>query len=59
MPVSLSVIVPAIDEATAITSLLADLAAQRDVVLQVIVADGGSTDDTVAAARAAGGIMNT
>ncbi|MES1940923.1 glycosyl transferase family protein [Salinisphaera sp. T5B8] len=54
MSVSLSVIVPAIDEATAITSLLADLAAQRDVVLQVIVADGGSSDDTVAVARAAG-----
>lgn len=33
-------------------SLLADLAAQRDVVLQVLVADGGSTDQTVVVARA-------
>lgn len=52
MPASLTVIVPAIDEAEALAPLLADLAAQRDVVLQVLVADGGSTDQTVAVAGA-------
>ncbi|WP_348766208.1 TIGR04283 family arsenosugar biosynthesis glycosyltransferase [uncultured Salinisphaera sp.] len=48
----MTVVVPAIDEAEALGPLLADLAAQRDVVLQVLVADGGSTDRTVALARA-------
>lgn len=44
-------VVPAIDEAGALAALLADLRAQQAVALQVIVADGGSDDDTPAVAR--------
>lgn len=50
----LSVVIPALNEAATLPLLLADLATQHDCRPQVIVADGGSTDGTADAARAAG-----
>lgn len=44
-----SVCIPVLDEAAELPVLLAQLRAQRDVRLDVIVADGGSTDGTVEA----------
>lgn len=49
-PSDLSVVVPTLDEADAVGALLGDLAIQRDVHVEVVVADGGSTDDTVSIA---------
>jgi rSAM/selenodomain-associated transferase 2 len=49
----LSVIIPTLDEAVALPSLLGDLAA-IDAPCETIVADGGSTDDTVGISRRAG-----
>lgn len=49
--VSLSAIVPTLDEAAALPRLLRQLTSEVD---EVIVADGGSTDGTQALARAAG-----
>lgn len=49
----ISVIVPTLDEAEALPKLLRALAAQGEAH-ELIVADGGSRDDTVALARAAG-----
>lgn len=46
-----SVIVPTLDEAACITTLLADLAPLRDAGHEVILVDGGSHDDTAALAR--------
>ncbi len=43
----LSVIVPTLNEAAALPALLADLAGQQGVTLEVIVVDGGSVDGTV------------
>lgn len=51
---TLSVIIPCLNEAAALPALLADLRAQQGVTLQLIVADGGSQDGTVAMAQAAG-----
>jgi rSAM/selenodomain-associated transferase 2 len=51
---ALAVIVPTLNEADALPRLLAALARQREIALELIVADGGSTDDTAARARAAG-----
>ncbi|HUP91833.1 MAG TPA: TIGR04283 family arsenosugar biosynthesis glycosyltransferase [Solimonas sp.] len=53
-PARLSIIIPALDEAAALPALLDDLRAQQGVELQLIVADGGSTDATVALAGARG-----
>lgn len=50
----LSVVIPALNEAAALPALLADLRAQQQVSLQVIVADGGSEDGTPAFAAHAG-----
>tara|TARA_B100001079_G_scaffold61871_1_gene52503 strand:- start:5799 stop:6869 length:1071 start_codon:yes stop_codon:yes gene_type:complete len=50
----LRVVVPTLDEADTLPGLLADLAAQRGVDFEVVIADGGSRDTTVAIARAAG-----
>lgn len=47
-------IVPALDEAAALPDLLDTLSAQGDVALEIIVADGGSTDDSASIARAYG-----
>jgi rSAM/selenodomain-associated transferase 2 len=50
----LAVVIPAYNEAAALPALLDDLRAQQGVALEVIVADGGSTDGTPALAAAAG-----
>lgn len=50
----LTVIIPVIDEAGALPGLLADIAAQRGVAIQTVVADGGSRDTSRAIAQAAG-----
>ena len=47
----LGVVVPALDEASALPGLLADLS-KLALEHEVVVVDGGSRDDTVAAARA-------
>lgn len=49
----LAVVIPALDEAVALPALLAQLRAQRDVALEVVVADGGSRDATATLAAAA------
>ena len=51
---AVSVIVPALDEAQNIAALVEELLAQG--VLEVIVADNGSTDGTGKVAEAAGGL---
>jgi rSAM/selenodomain-associated transferase 2 len=50
----LSVIVPVLNEADALPSLLEQLRAQKNVALEILVADGGSSDASVARAEAAG-----
>lgn len=50
----LSVIIPTLDESESLPTLLAHLKAQRNISLQIIVADGGSQDGTVSIAQAAG-----
>ena len=47
---ALSVLIPALNEAEALPLLLADLAGQRGIDIEVIVADGGSVDGTAAIA---------
>lgn len=42
----LSVIIPTLNEAGHLPAILADLKAQQDVFLEIIVGDGGSTDAT-------------
>lgn len=46
MSPELSVIIPTLNEADTLPRLLADLAAQSEVKLEVLVSDGGSTDGT-------------
>ena len=41
----LSVIIPAINEQLELPALLAQLSEQTGVALEILVADGGSTDD--------------
>lgn len=48
----LTVIIPTLDEAELLPALLQDLAKQQEVNLEIIVADGGSTDTTAAIAAA-------
>jgi rSAM/selenodomain-associated transferase 2 len=50
----LSIVIPAYNEAAALPALLADLRAQQGVALELIVADGGSTDGTPALAAQGG-----
>jgi len=50
----LSVVIPALDEAQALPGLLDQLADQRDVDLEIVVADGGSKDATRELARQSG-----
>jgi len=52
--VDLSVVIPTLNEAVALPALLADLKVQRDVSVQVIVADGASSDATTDCATRAG-----
>lgn len=48
-PLRLSIVIPALDEASTLPSLLDDLySQQRGLSLEIIVVDGGSRDDTVA-----------
>ncbi len=42
----LSIVIPTLNEAEALPLLLADLSCQQDIILEVIVADGGSADAT-------------
>lgn len=51
---NLTVVIPAYNEATALPALLGDLRRQQGVEMQVIVADGGSSDGTPAIAAHAG-----
>jgi rSAM/selenodomain-associated transferase 2 len=54
----LSIVIPALNEAAAIGALLGDLGALRRTGHEVIVVDGGSTDDTACiAARAADRVL--
>jgi rSAM/selenodomain-associated transferase 2 len=53
-PVRLSVIIPALNEADHLPALLADLGRQQDLDLEIIIADGGSTDTTEAIAGSGG-----
>ncbi|HET8551338.1 MAG TPA: TIGR04283 family arsenosugar biosynthesis glycosyltransferase [Gammaproteobacteria bacterium] len=48
-----SVCIPALNEAVRLPQLLAQLVAQRDVTLDIIVADGGSTDGSLQTLAAA------
>ncbi|MEP6689591.1 MAG: TIGR04283 family arsenosugar biosynthesis glycosyltransferase [Gemmatimonadaceae bacterium] len=50
---ALAIVIPVLNEAEALPALLADLQTLT-IDTQVVVVDGGSTDGTVAAARAAG-----
>ncbi len=51
---TLSIIIPALDEAEALPRLLEQLAPARERGAEIIVVDGGSQDDTVALAEAGG-----
>ncbi|MEL6567976.1 MAG: TIGR04283 family arsenosugar biosynthesis glycosyltransferase [Pseudomonadota bacterium] len=51
---TLSIVVPTLNEAKALPEMLASIAAMDPPALDVVVADGGSTDETVALAREAG-----
>lgn len=51
---TLSIIIPALDEAEALPRLLEQLAPARERGAEIIVVDGGSRDDTVALAAAGG-----
>ncbi len=53
-PAPVSVVVPALDEARVLPDLLRDLALQQDAVLEVVVADGGSSDGTPRVVRELG-----
>lgn len=55
----LSIIIPVLDEAEAIGPALDRLAAVRAAGAELIVIDGGSTDGTIAAARARGARVET
>jgi rSAM/selenodomain-associated transferase 2 len=50
----LSVVIPCRNEAESLPRLLSQLAGQTDIELEIIVADGGSNDQTLAIAQAAG-----
>lgn len=52
--VPLSIVIPVLNEGARLTACLETLARLRDEGAQVIVCDGGSTDDTVARGRGAG-----
>ena len=54
MTPELSVVIPTLNEAAALPTLLDQLQRQEGIALEVVVADGGSTDATAALAQAAG-----
>ena len=47
MVLNLSVIIPTLNEQDCLPALLTDLHAQKEVSLEIIIADGGSTDGTL------------
>lgn len=57
--VRLSIVIPALDEGRDLPLLLADLRGLEGPAREVIVVDGGSRDDTVAVAAAAGALVLT
>lgn len=57
MDLNLSVIIPTLNEQDCLPLLLADLTAQKKVNLQIIVADGGSTDETIKRCQTYGPII--
>lgn len=54
---ALSVLIPALNEAETLPLLLADIAGQRGIDIEVIVADGGSADATAAIAARHGALV--
>ena len=50
----ISVVIPTLDAEGALVSLMGDLVGGADLLREVIVSDGGSSDGTAAAARGAG-----
>jgi rSAM/selenodomain-associated transferase 2 len=50
-PCLLSIIIPALNEADHLPALLKDLQAQRDISLEIIIGDGGSSDATLSFAK--------
>ena len=57
MDPNLSVIIPTLNEQDCLPLLLADLTVQKKVNLQIIIADGGSTDDTIERCRPFGPLI--
>ena len=53
----LTVVIPTLNEAGHIGQLLVQLQQQTGLTLEVVVADGGSTDDTIAIVRRAGVLL--
>jgi rSAM/selenodomain-associated transferase 2 len=51
---TLSVIIPALNEARSLPPLIEALACQQGIALEIVISDGGSSDGTVEVARAAG-----
>ena len=53
----LSVIIPVLNEAAHLPTLLSNLKAQQSIALELIVSDGGSSDGSAALAEAAGAVL--
>jgi glycosyltransferase involved in cell wall biosynthesis len=49
----LSIVIPTLNEAAALPEALASIVRQRDIAMEVVIADGGSTDGTCSLAAAA------
>lgn len=54
---ALSVIIPVVNEAESLPALLHDIKGQKEVALEIIVGDGGSTDGSQRIVADAGGIL--
>jgi rSAM/selenodomain-associated transferase 2 len=53
-PISLSIVVPVLNEAECLQELMAGLCRQQNVKFELVLSDGGSVDDTVELARRLG-----
>lgn len=53
-PPVLSIIIPCLNEAKSLPSLLQDLSQQRGLAIEILVSDGGSTDDSATIAQRQG-----